>query len=46
MKKSAVWLGEATVIYYIPNEFAAHILMQNVPRNGTTLIVFSAEFTK
>ena len=46
MKKSAVWLGEATVIYYIPNKFAVHIVMQNVPRNGTTLTVFLAEFTK
>lgn len=46
MKRSAILLGEATVIYYKPNEFAVHILMQNVPRNGTTLIVFSAEFTK
>lgn len=46
MKKSAIWLGEATVIYYKPNEFAVHILMQNIPRNGTAFIVFSAEFTK
>lgn len=40
MKTSAVWLREATAIYYIPNEFALYIPMQNVPINETTTTYF------